>query len=169
MQQVASPQKLLVRGPQSETVTHTVAPEHWCLTFITEPQPRLGMLSPHRSGRVMSKHDCEALGQAACALLDWQVPQAPVPALPQGPQALPQQNQVLSPAQRLVDPQAMSLPFTVERSALDTRSVWEPPTGAGRSGLIVDRHTACGAHGRHPGPGWRPRTGFGGFVDISCS
>jgi hypothetical protein len=40
--------------------------------------------------------------------LDWQVPQAPVPALPQGPQELPQQNQVLSPAQRLVDPQAMS-------------------------------------------------------------
>jgi hypothetical protein len=35
-----------------------------------------------------------------------------VPALPQGPQELPQQNQVVSPAQRLVDPQAMSSPFT---------------------------------------------------------
>ncbi len=89
-------------------MTHTVAPEHWCLTFITEPQARRGMFSPHRSGRVMSKHAWEVLGQAAWWALDWQVPQAPVPALPQGPQELPQQNQVVSPAQRLVDPQAMS-------------------------------------------------------------
>jgi hypothetical protein len=111
-QQVASPQKLVVRGPQSATVTHTVAPEHWCLTFITEPQPRRGMFSPQVSGLVMSQQAADVFGQAAMFLLDWQVPQAPVPALPQDPQALPQQNQVASPAQRLVDPQAMSLPFT---------------------------------------------------------
>jgi hypothetical protein len=41
--------------------------------------------------------------------LDWQVPQAPVPALPQGPQDPPQQNQVVSPAHRAVVPQAMSV------------------------------------------------------------
>jgi hypothetical protein len=111
LQQAVSPQKLLVRGPQSETVTQTVAPEHWWRTFITEPQPRRWMVSPHRSGRVMSKHAWEVLGHAAWCALDWQVPHAPVPALPQGPQALPQQNQVVSPAQRLVDPQAMSIPF----------------------------------------------------------
>jgi hypothetical protein len=44
-------------------------------------------------------------------LLDWQVPQAPVPALPQGPQELPQQNHEDSPAQKLVDPQAIVHPF----------------------------------------------------------
>ncbi|GED86711.1 hypothetical protein TNCT6_37960 [Streptomyces sp. 6-11-2] len=64
MQQVASPHQSLVRGPQSVIVMQTVAPEHWCLMFITAPQPRLGMLSPHRSGRVMSQHACDALGQA---------------------------------------------------------------------------------------------------------
>jgi len=41
-----APQKLLVRGPQSAIEMHTVAPVHWCLTFITAPQPRRGMFSP---------------------------------------------------------------------------------------------------------------------------
>ena len=59
----------------------------------------------------MLKHADEVLGQAAWCWLDWQVPQAPVPALPHGPQELPQQNQVVSPAHRAVDPQAMSIPF----------------------------------------------------------
>ncbi|GHF00049.1 hypothetical protein GCM10017776_16310 [Streptomyces griseoluteus] len=86
---------------------HTVAPEHWWRTFITEPQPRRGMFSPQRSGRVMLKHAAEALGQAPWCALDWQLPQAPPPALPQGPHELPQQNQLVSPAQRLVDPQAI--------------------------------------------------------------
>jgi hypothetical protein len=57
----------------------------------------------------MSKHAWEVLGQAAMWALDWQVPQAPVPALPQGPQDPPQQNQVVSPAHRAVVPQAMSV------------------------------------------------------------
>ncbi|MER6088576.1 hypothetical protein [Streptomyces bluensis] len=86
---------------------HTVAPEHWCLTFITAPQPRLGMFSPHRSGRVMSQHACDALGQAPWLALDRQLPQAPPPALPHGPHAEPQQNQLVSPAHRLFDPQAI--------------------------------------------------------------
>ncbi|MEU6573891.1 hypothetical protein [Streptomyces sp. NPDC046805] len=39
------------------------------------------------------------------------MPQAPVPALPQGPQELPQQNQDVSPAHNEVDPQAIACPF----------------------------------------------------------
>ncbi|MGW1028437.1 hypothetical protein ACWD4J_32920 [Streptomyces sp. NPDC002577] len=79
---------------------------------MTEPQPRRGMFSPHRSGRVMSQHACEALGHAPWYEADLQVPQAPPPALLHGPQAFPQQNQLVSPAHRLVVPQAMvrSLP-----------------------------------------------------------
>ncbi|MFJ1551591.1 hypothetical protein [Streptomyces sp. NPDC088246] len=81
------------------------------MTFITAPQPRLGMFSPQRSGRVMFQHACEALGHAPWCALDWQLPQAPPPALEHGPQALPQQNQLVSPAHRLVDPQAIVLPL----------------------------------------------------------
>src|SRR5262249_51903592 len=70
--------------------------------------PRRGMPpSPHRSGRVMSQQAWEALGQAPMFLEDWQVPQAPVPGLPQGPQEEPQQNQVVSPAQMWLVLQAM--------------------------------------------------------------
>jgi hypothetical protein len=64
LQQDRAPQKLLVRGPQSAIVMQTVAPVHWCRTFITEPQPRRGMFSPHRSGRVMLQHAEDAFGQA---------------------------------------------------------------------------------------------------------
>ena len=100
LQQEVVPQKLFVRGPQSAIVMHTVAPVHWCRTFITEPQPRRGMFSPQRSGRVMSQQACEAFGQAPFNWLDWQVPQAPVPVLPHGPQPPPQQNQVHFPRHR---------------------------------------------------------------------
>lgn len=111
LQQVCSLHQSWTFGPQSAMVTQTLAPEHWCLTFITEPQPRLGMFSPQAPGLVTLKQAAEALGHAAMFLLDWQVPQAPVPALPQGPQELPQQNQEPSPAHRLVDPQAIAFPF----------------------------------------------------------
>lgn len=100
LQHDLAPQKLLVRGPQSAMVMQTAAFVHWWRTLMTEPQPRLGMFSPHRSGRVMSQQAAEAFGQAPLYWLDWQVPQAPVPVLPQGPQPPPQQNQVHLPRQR---------------------------------------------------------------------
>lgn len=113
LQQVCSLHHIWVLGPQSARVTQTAAPEHWCLTFTTEPQPRLGMFSPQAAGSVTLQQAEERLGQAAMFLPDWQVPQAPVPVLPQGPQELPQQNQEVSPAHRLVDPQAIAVPFVV--------------------------------------------------------
>ena len=69
------------------------------------------MFSPQAAGLVTLQQAADRFGQAAMFLLDWQVPQAPVPALPQGPQELPQQNQDVSPAHRLVDPQAIAFPF----------------------------------------------------------
>ena len=122
-QQDLAPQKLFVRGPQSAIVMQTVAPLHWCRTFITAPQPRRGMFSPHRSGRVMSQQADEAFGQAPLRWLEWQVPQAPVPVLPHGPQPPPQQNQVHLPRHRYVDPQAtMPLPSRTRRTGrLDLR------------------------------------------------
>jgi hypothetical protein len=85
---------------------------------MTEPQPRRTMpVSPHRSGRVMSQHACEALGQAAWFAAELQLPQAPPPAEPQGPQAAPQQNHVVSPAQSGVVEQATGeLPFAFVRN-----------------------------------------------------
>jgi hypothetical protein len=103
-----APQKLFVRGPQSATVTQTCAPVHWWRTFMTEPHPRRGMYSPHRSGRVIFQQAWEAFGQAPLYWLDWQVPQAPVPVLPHGPHPPPQQNQVHFPRHRYVDPHATS-------------------------------------------------------------
>ena len=111
LQHDLAPQKLLVRGPQSAIVMQTEALVHWCRILITEPQPRRGMFSPHRSGRVMSQQAWDAFGQAPLYWLDWQVPQAPVPVLPHGPQPPPQQNQVHFPRHRYVDAQAtLTLP-----------------------------------------------------------
>jgi hypothetical protein len=67
------------------------------------PQPRRDKLTPHRSGRVMLKHAAEALGQACCLDPELQVPQAPWPVAPHGPQALPQQNHDISPTIAAID------------------------------------------------------------------
>ena len=47
--------------------------------------------------RVTWKHADEAYGQAHWWLPESQLPQAPPPAEPHGPQELPQQNQLISP------------------------------------------------------------------------
>lgn len=76
LQQTASPQKSCVLGPQSASVTHTVAP-HWCLTLNTAPQPCRGMFSPHEEGLVTLKQAADKFGQAAMWELELQVPHAP--------------------------------------------------------------------------------------------
>lgn len=55
-QQLRSPQKLLVRGPQSAMDVTTEAPLQRFLVRCWKPQPRRDMLRPQRSGRVMSQH-----------------------------------------------------------------------------------------------------------------
>lgn len=121
-QQDLAPQKLLVRGPQSATSTHTFLPEHWCLTDICDPQPRSGRCSPHLSGLVMAQHAFDAYGHAPRCLSDRQVPHAPLPAEPHGPHELPQQNQVHLPFHRYVDPQPMADPSPTLRTYLYTQS-----------------------------------------------
>jgi hypothetical protein len=54
------------------------------------------MLSPHLSGRVTSKQEEEVFGHAHWWLPELQLPQAPPPAEPHGPQEEPQQNQEAS-------------------------------------------------------------------------
>jgi hypothetical protein len=111
LQQACSPQNSCVSGPQSANVTQTSLPEHLQWTFTTCPQPRRGRLSPHAPGLVTLKHAALRLGQAPMCLPDWQVPHAPVPADPQGPQALPQQNQLVSPRANHVDEHATGISF----------------------------------------------------------
>ncbi|GAA0342360.1 hypothetical protein GCM10010151_34940 [Actinoallomurus spadix] len=53
--------------------------------------------SPHWSGWVIPKQASDVFGHAHWCEPELQVPQAPCPALPQGPQELPQQNQDISP------------------------------------------------------------------------
>jgi hypothetical protein len=96
-QQVLSPQKLLVAGPQSAMDTETEDLLHRLVTENTWPRPRSARLRPQASGRVMLKQDDEAYGHAHWWLPDLQLPHAPPPADPHGPHELPQQNQLISP------------------------------------------------------------------------
>jgi hypothetical protein len=63
-QQVRSPQKLLVRGPQSAMLVVTAAPVHRLVVRCRKPQPRRLRLTPQAAGLVMDKQAAEALGQA---------------------------------------------------------------------------------------------------------
>jgi hypothetical protein len=76
-QQDCSPQKLLVRGPQSAMEVVTAAPLQRLVVRCRKPHPRRVRPSPHTSGRVMSKQAAEALGQACWREPELQVPQAP--------------------------------------------------------------------------------------------
>jgi len=96
-QHVRSPQKLLVRGPQSAIEVVTAAPLHRLVVRCRNPQPRRVKVKPQAAGLVMDRHAAEALGQACWREPELQVPQAPWPAEPHGPQALPQQNHDISP------------------------------------------------------------------------
>src|SRR5919197_3608409 len=97
LQQDCSPHQKLVCGPQSAIVTAISVVRQRFRTKKVCPQVRRSRLSPHWSGRVMLKQASEALGQAHWRLPELQVPQAPWLVAPQGPQALPQQNQDASP------------------------------------------------------------------------
>jgi hypothetical protein len=109
-QQTLSPQKLLVRGPQSAIEVVTAAPLHRLVVRCRKPHPRRVRPRPHRSGRVMSKQAWEAFGQACWREPELQVPQAPWPVEPHGPQAFPQQNHDISPLTA-----AISVSFQVSR------------------------------------------------------
>jgi len=76
-QQVRSPQKLLVRGPQSAMEVVTAAPLHRLVVRCRKPHPRRVRLRPHAAGLVMDKHAAEAFGQACWREPELQVPQAP--------------------------------------------------------------------------------------------
>jgi hypothetical protein len=95
------------------------------------PQVRRIRVSPHRSGRVIAKQASEVFGQAQCRLPELQVPHAPWPAEPHGPQAVPQQNQEVSPVVGAKGSTSMglieSLAFGGCRSAERARE----PTSAG--------------------------------------
>lgn len=92
-QQARSPQNERVRGPQSAMDVVTWLPLQRLVVVWRCPHVRRARLMPHWSGRVMSQQAWDALGHACCMFAEWQVPQAPVPVVPHGPQALPQQNQ----------------------------------------------------------------------------
>ena len=76
-QQDRSPQKLLVRGPQSAMDVVTAAPLHRLVVRCRKPHPRRVKLKPHAAGLVMDKHAAEALGQACWREPELHVPQAP--------------------------------------------------------------------------------------------
>ena len=76
-QQDRSPQKLLVRGPQSAMEVVTAAPLHRLVVRCRKPQPRRVRLMPQAAGLVMDKQAAEAFGQACWRKPELQVPQAP--------------------------------------------------------------------------------------------
>src|SRR5690606_2742207 len=96
-QQLRSPQNRSVCGPQSAIVVTTLPPPQRDVVRCRKPQVRRDRPTPHRSGRVIAQQASEVLGQACWRLPELQVPQAPLPVLLHGPQAVPQQNQETSP------------------------------------------------------------------------
>jgi hypothetical protein len=112
-QQLCSPQKLLVRGPQSAIDVTTDAPVHRFVVRCWNPHPRLLMLRPQLPGRVMARHAADAFGQACWRDPELQVPQAPRPVVAQGPQAVPQQNQDISPTIVIWCPPFFAFPATL--------------------------------------------------------
>jgi hypothetical protein len=72
-------------------------PLHSAVVRWRNPQVLRDRLTPQLSGRVIAQQASEVLGQACCRFPELQVPQAPLPVLLHGPQAVPQQNQETSP------------------------------------------------------------------------
>ncbi|GGP99792.1 hypothetical protein GCM10010140_32320 [Streptosporangium pseudovulgare] len=75
----------------------TLPPPHSEVIRCWKPQVLRLSDTPQLSGRVIDQQASEVLGQACCRLPELQVPQAPLPVLLHGPQAVPQQNQETSP------------------------------------------------------------------------
>jgi hypothetical protein len=111
-----SPQKLLVRGPQSAMEVVTAAPVQRLVVRCRNPHPRRVRVRPHAAGLVMDRHAAEAFGQACWREPELQVPQAPWPAEAHGPHALPQQNHDISPVTA-----AISVSFQVTRGLTPRR------------------------------------------------
>ncbi|MFD8527986.1 hypothetical protein ACFV0L_11315 [Streptosporangium canum] len=75
----------------------TLVPLHSAVIRCWKPQVLRLSAKPQLSGRVIAQQASEVLGQACCRFPELQVPQAPLPVLLHGPQAVPQQNQETSP------------------------------------------------------------------------